>query len=64
MFHAFALFFAICAGTGEHLQDCEDGITRARSCQHAEQHVRAGMTQGQTLHVWRCERVETREARR
>jgi hypothetical protein len=62
--HAFALAFVICVGDGEHLADCEEGTTWARSCAQAEAHVRAAMRPGHVLHVWGCRRVEQREARR
>lgn len=62
--HAFALAFVICVGDGEHLQGCEEGTTWARSCAAAEAHVRAGMREGQTLHIWECRRVDQVEVRR
>jgi hypothetical protein len=61
---AFALSFVVCVGDGEHLQDCEEGTTWARSCAQAEAHVRAGLRPHQTLHIWGCRRVYEVEVRR
>lgn len=50
---AAILFFAICTAHSDEL--CEEGQAWARSCAVAEQHLRAGLREGQTLHVWACE---------
>jgi hypothetical protein len=54
MMHAFLLAFTLCS-TAPGLDACEEGEVRARSCAAAEAWVRAGMREGQTLHVASCE---------
>lgn len=54
--HAFMLAFTICSGGNPFLDPdrCEEGFVKARSCEAAEQFIRAGLRPGQTLHIAHC----------
>jgi hypothetical protein len=53
--HAFLLLAIICAAPRLDGWDaCEQAEVRARSCEHAEAWLRAGLLPGQTLRVLSC----------
>jgi hypothetical protein len=61
MMHAAVLIFALCSAA-DGQQDapadaCEHGEIRAQSCGAAERFVRAGMREGQTLHIMDCSNI-------
>jgi hypothetical protein len=57
--HAIALAFILCAADAEREDappdTCEAGETRAASCQQAEAWMRAGLREGQTIHIQQCQ---------
>jgi hypothetical protein len=48
---AFILLFLICPAEGAL---CEEGLVAHRTCALAENYVRFGMRQGQSLHIIEC----------
>jgi hypothetical protein len=58
--HAFVLAFMICSSGDPFLDSerCEEGYVRARSCEAAEQFIRAGLRPGQTFHIAHCMETE------
>lgn len=57
MAHAFILVFTLCS-TATGLDACEEGTVVARSCAAAEAWVRAGLRDGQVLHIVHCGEAE------
>lgn len=58
MMHAFLLVFTICSVAMDPAIGwfaCEEGEIRARSCAVAEAWIRAGLRDGQTIHISTCE---------